>query len=104
MVGCSFSSKSVLGQEKHSGDECHTLAPIFRLNTISPQIVFAWNTEVTDRAIPLAIFRWQVQETPKTPLGSARQILQPPRHRCHDSFQPHLFSGLYPMALPATSL
>src|SRR5260221_4354635 len=59
MVGCSFSSKLVVGQEKHSGDECHTLAPIFRLNTISPQIFFAWNAEVTDGAIPLAIFRWQ---------------------------------------------
>src|SRR5258706_7016898 len=104
MVGCSFSSKLVLGQEKHSGDECHTLAPIFRLNTISPQIIFAWNTEVTDGAIPLAIFRWQVRETPKTPPGSARQYRQRLARRCHDRFQPHRFSGLYLMALPATSL
>jgi hypothetical protein len=58
MVGCSFSSKLVLGQKKHSGDECHTLAPIFRLNTIGPQTVFAWNAEVTDGAIPLASPRY----------------------------------------------
>ena len=58
MVGCSLSSKWVLGQETHSGDECHTLAPIFRLYTIGPQIAFVWNTEVTDGAIPLASPRY----------------------------------------------
>ncbi len=31
-VGVSFSSKLTSGQEIHSGDECHSLAPICRLN------------------------------------------------------------------------
>jgi hypothetical protein len=58
MVGCSFSSKSVVGQEKHSGEECHTFLPIRRLNTIGPQNVLVWNTEVTHGGIPLTSPRY----------------------------------------------
>ncbi len=91
MVGCSFSSKLVLGQEKHSGDECHTLLPIFRLNTIGHQIVFPWNTDVTVGAIPLASPRY----TKKCRSGHRANFGIRLAHRCHDGFQPHIVSQVF---------